>query len=68
MLVKAQPHPALSHLVTKAMRFYIDCDDLEAGDKLQFRVVCYGSVEQKDQPLGTDDNDGQHYQVLNKIN
>ena len=29
MLVKAQAHPALSHLSTKAMRFYIDCDDLQ---------------------------------------
>jgi hypothetical protein len=62
MLVKAQSHPALSHLATKAMRFYIDCDELEAGDVLKFSVMCYAS-NQPNLSLGKDDNDGHCYQV-----
>lgn len=61
MIVKAQPHPALSHFITKAMRFYIDCDDLNVGDVLKFSIMCYASSA--DYILATDDNEGQFYQV-----
>jgi len=40
MVVKAQPHPALKAFETHAMRFYIDCDDMEVGDEVQFAIVC----------------------------
>ena len=40
MVVKAQPHPALKNFETHAMRFYIDCDDMEVGDSVEFAIVC----------------------------
>lgn len=64
MIVKAQPHPALSHFITRAMRFYIDCDDLNVGDVLKFSIMCYASAGSKTAfLLATDDNDTQYYQV-----
>ena len=63
MIVKAQSHPALSHFVTKAMRFYIDCDDLNVGDVLKFSLHCYASQNNKQYFLDNDDNEGLCYQV-----
>jgi len=63
MIVKAQSHPALSHFITKAMRFYIDCDDLNVGDVLKFSVHCYASTNNKPFLLDTDDNHNKYYQV-----
>ena len=63
MIVKAQSHPALSHFVTKAMRFYIDCDDLTVGDVLKFSLHCYASQNNKQYFLDSDDNEGLCYQV-----
>ena len=63
MIVKAQSHPALSHFVTKAMRFYIDCDDLTVGDVLKFSLHCYASQNNKQYFLDNDDNEGLCYQV-----
>lgn len=64
MIVKAQTHPALSHLMTKAMRFYIDCDDLNVGEVLKFTIHCYAYSQNKQQiPICKDDNDGLSYQV-----
>ncbi len=62
MIVKAQTHPALSHFVTRAMRFYIDCDDLNVGDVLKFSVLCYAS-NNKAFLLAQDDNENLYYQV-----
>lgn len=61
MLVKAQPHPALKHLQTRAMRFYIDCDELEVGDVLLFKVLC---LTDNHVAFSTDDNEGQCYKVM----
>ena len=63
MIVKAQSHPALSHFFTKAMRFYIDCDDLNIGDVLKFSIHCYAYVQKHQVDLCKDDNDGLAYQV-----
>ena len=63
MIVKAQSHPALSHFVTKAMRFYIDCDELVVGDVLKFSLHCYATHNNKQYFLDNDDNEGLSYQV-----
>lgn len=62
MMVKAQSHPDLLHLSTKAMRFYIDCDEFEIGDILKFSVICYAN-DRPNLSLGKDDNFGKYYQV-----
>ena len=64
MIVKAQAHPGLSHFPTRAMRFYIDCDDLEVGDVLKFSIHCHAS-KTNHQPilLDSDDNESYYYQV-----
>ena len=46
-----------------AMRFYIDCDDLNVGDVLKFSIHCYASTNNKPFLLDTDDNDNKYYQV-----
>ena len=46
-----------------AMRFYIDCDDLNVGDVLKFSIHCYASTNNKPFLLDTDDNNGKYYQV-----
>ena len=63
MIVKAQTHPVLSHFVTRAMRFYIDCDDLLEGQEVKFSVHCYASTNNKPFLLDSDDNEGKFYQV-----
>jgi len=64
MIVKAQSHPALTHFPTRAMRFYIDCDDLEVGDVLKFSIHCH-ACSKANQPilLDSDNNESYFYQV-----
>lgn len=40
MVVRALPHPSLGKFETQAMRFYIDCDEIEVGQTVEFAVLC----------------------------
>ena len=40
MVVNAVKHPALKKFDTHAMRFYIDCDDMDVGDTVEFSIWC----------------------------
>ena len=40
MVVNAVKHPALKKFDTHAMRFWIDCDEMEIGDTVEFTIWC----------------------------
>ena len=40
MVVNAVKHPALKKFDTHAMRFWIDCDEMEIGDTVEFTLWC----------------------------